>query len=238
MKYIHKSSPPRSLTRWREENRIQIRSGEIKWNDFDSEVKRSVHQSLMDEQGYICCYCGERIGESTAAGNRNVRSDIEHLKPQERYPRERFSYGNLMASCLGGATDTTDRRTKAQLKHCNGKKGDWYDSRMVSPLTQDCEVCFTYTLDGEIISSEDSSRRDDADLTIDQLNLNSRRLIRLRDAVIDEIMNPTVDSGDIDLQNEQQLISLIERYNEKDDNGRYERFSAAIVNILRQKLAL
>ena len=90
MKYIHKSPPPLRLTRWREEHRTEIQNGEIEWGDFDPEVKRTVHRSLIEEQGYICCYCGERIGERTVDDSDDVRSDIEHLRPQKRYPNERF----------------------------------------------------------------------------------------------------------------------------------------------------
>ncbi|MCI5142008.1 MAG: hypothetical protein D3909_09860, partial [Candidatus Electrothrix sp. ATG1] len=80
-----------------------------------------------------------------------------------------FAYENLLASCN-------------RKESCGHKKGKWYSSALVSPLGQDCEQRFTYTLDGRIIPSDkkDSS----ASETIEQLGLNCPKLKNQRKNII------------------------------------------------------
>ncbi|MCI5209550.1 MAG: TIGR02646 family protein [Candidatus Electrothrix sp. ATG2] len=132
------------------------------WNDFsgDSEYGE-VKEQLIAEQLGMCCYCEVIISLKDC--------HVEHLKPKSIYPQNMFAYENLLASCN-------------QKESCGHKKGKWYSSDMVSPLDQDCEKRFTYTLDGRIIPSgkEDTS----ASETIEQLGLNCPKLKNQRKNII------------------------------------------------------
>lgn len=57
--------------------------------------KQALKKMLLEEQGYICCYCGKRI-------ELNHHSVIEHLYPKSLDKEQTFKYSNLLASCDGG----------------------------------------------------------------------------------------------------------------------------------------
>ena len=82
MRAIHKGAEPQSLV----EHRAASHS------DFDN-YKHSdeLRESLVAEQGAICCYCLQRI-RPTAEGMK-----IEHWHCQTKYPAEQLDYGNLLA---------------------------------------------------------------------------------------------------------------------------------------------
>ena len=90
-------------------------NGNIVWdyleNDGRSNLidKKKIKESLLKEQGIICCYCGSRI---IAHSN---SSHIEHLVPKSKKDnadnyikinKEKvYDYDNLFASCYGGSRD-------------------------------------------------------------------------------------------------------------------------------------
>ena len=51
---------------------------------------------LIIEQGFVCCYCGQRIFI-------NEKTPIEHLAAKTKHKDKIFQYENLMASCSGSA---------------------------------------------------------------------------------------------------------------------------------------
>ncbi|MFN0203869.1 MAG: retron system putative HNH endonuclease [Bacteroidia bacterium] len=56
--------------------------------------KKELQLALLQEQGYICCYCGKRIDET------NMR--IEHFFPKTHNKPCTYNYYNLHAACKGG----------------------------------------------------------------------------------------------------------------------------------------
>ena len=71
-------------------NDAKIKADTI-WNILPQDVKNELADQLLKEQGYICCYCGQRINRDTMA--------IEHFYPKSKYKSEMFDYQNLFASC-------------------------------------------------------------------------------------------------------------------------------------------
>ncbi len=92
MKYIEKNIEPEEFAKWRE------REEDKTWLTFKNPLKNIVRDSLIEEQGAICCYCGKRV-------HKDHNTTIEHLKPRSKYPDDIFNYGNLLASCVGGGKD-------------------------------------------------------------------------------------------------------------------------------------
>lgn len=92
MRHISKARRPVALAESAHENRDHIQSGVFNWDSLPTEIKRDVHASLLSEQGYICCYCGDGIEAAD--------SHVEHLRPRSRFPGPPvFDYeNNLMAS--------------------------------------------------------------------------------------------------------------------------------------------
>ena len=76
MKHIIKGKEPLSLVK----HRLKP------FSDYDNYSKKyELRISLLTKQGYICCYCMQRIND--------FRMKIEHWKSQVDYPELLFSLG-------------------------------------------------------------------------------------------------------------------------------------------------
>jgi uncharacterized protein (TIGR02646 family) len=112
MKQVKKQGEPASFRQWREQANADWQPG---YGDLQNPQKAQLHQSLLTEQGWVCCYCGRRIEQQD--------SHIEHFRPQERYPELALNYDNLHASCI--------RETKPGAPlHCGHAKSHDFDETM------------------------------------------------------------------------------------------------------------
>ena len=120
----------------------------------------------MNEQHGICCYCECRIT--------NDNFHIEHFKPKglTLFKSLQLDYNNLHACCEKIPNGGTE-------EHCGHKKGITWDNKLVSPLEDDCEEHFSYTLDGKIQGADERGTT-----SIQILNLNSALLIASRYALL------------------------------------------------------
>jgi uncharacterized protein (TIGR02646 family) len=137
MKRVLKGTEPASFTVWKE-------SANDEWSPtyptLQNPQKRDLHDSLLKEQGFLCCYCGREIDATS--------SHIEHFRPQEHYENLALEYHNLHASCL--------RETQpGNPLHCGHNKGNWFDeTQHISPMEERCELRFRFLRTGEIQSTE------------------------------------------------------------------------------------
>ncbi|WP_299456903.1 hypothetical protein [uncultured Microscilla sp.] len=85
MKHILKQASPQDFENWK------ATEAPSKWQRPAFLVKY-----LLEDQGHICCYCGQRIFD-------NHTTIVEHLLPkdEDKYPEKMYEYGNLLASCNG-----------------------------------------------------------------------------------------------------------------------------------------
>ncbi|MEH2001920.1 MAG: retron system putative HNH endonuclease [Nostoc sp.] len=210
MKYIKKSEEPESFTVWKN---LANEDWQPSWDNFSKPQKTDVHDSLLREQGFICCYCGRRITKEI--------SHIEHLKPRKTHHNLALKYTNLLASCQ------RERERKEPL-HCGSKKDEWYDENlMVSPLDINCTEFFRYTEDGQVLSTEVLEKKSAADTTIDKLDLNIDKLKKMRSDAIEGILEGFEELTEDDRQR------LLQGFCQPDDNGQNEEFCAAIAYILK-----
>lgn len=176
MKYIQKRQEPVEFRQWKTQNQDL----NITFDDLHSDIKSIVKQELMQEQGYICCYCERRLEERD--------SHIEHLRPQHPYEDEQLNYQNMICSCM--------KQLKAgEPKHCGALKLNWFEeNQFVSPLNSGCETRFEYTEAGEI-----KPRKDDqaAETTIARLGLNIDKIIALRHEAINPFQDETLSSEEL-----------------------------------------
>ncbi|MDZ8186716.1 MAG: retron system putative HNH endonuclease [Nostoc sp. ChiSLP02] len=210
MKFINKSEEPASFTDWKNNAN---ENWQPSWSILSNPQKTDVHNSLLKEQGFICCYCGRKIN--------NENSHIEHLKPRTTYPELVLEYTNLLASCQ---KDTVPK----EPLHCGKKKDKWHDKHLfVSPLDINCAEFFRYTDDGQILAANNSERQLPGETTIDKLGLNIDKLIDLRAKALEpilEIINTITD---------EERQELIIGYSEINSRGHYEEFCAAIIYLLK-----
>lgn len=86
MKHILKQTSPQKFENWK------TSEAPTKWRR-----PAFLAEYLLEDQGHICCYCGQRIFD-------DHNTIVEHLLPkdEDKYPEKMYEYDNLLASCNGG----------------------------------------------------------------------------------------------------------------------------------------
>jgi uncharacterized protein (TIGR02646 family) len=203
MKRILKNNCPKALTQWfttqptTDKGKLNCR-----YSDLPSDIRATIKQHLLAEQGHICCYTGIRINEG--------RSHIEHLKPQSQYfeNHEDIDYHNLLAAYPGS--------NAAQCAYGAHSKADWYDNeQFISPLSPQCETAFQFNLNGEIIVH--SAHHPATQTTIDQLNLTHQSLTEMRQQAIQTLLF----ESELSLT---QAKDLLEKIYDRNTKGQFRPF--------------
>lgn len=100
MRKIIKANAPASFTTYVNKRNPLDQTYRPTFQGMDAKVKKDLQQSLLDEQGWICGYCQQKILSED-------RMKIEHYCEQSICNGEngtndrRLDYTNLMAVCLG-----------------------------------------------------------------------------------------------------------------------------------------
>jgi uncharacterized protein (TIGR02646 family) len=205
MKYIQKGKEPQNFSDWKA---TQKSLG----LNYDYECllnpeKRSVHSSLLSEQGYICCYCCMRVEQSN--------SHIEHLAPQSKTDSElSVDYTNMLASC---------GRDPNWPEYCGNKKQNLLIG--VSPLQANCAEFFSYSSSGEILPTTNNlAHPKDAQTTIEVLGLNHYDLMQGRIQALEALQG-------IMTQEEAELLAQV--CQQMNVQGRYQPFCNAVLYFLK-----
>ena len=227
MRYIKKGQEPQSFTDWKSQENDDWKPT---YSVLRGRIKADVHEALLKEQGYTCCYCGMKIDIDI--------SHIEHLQPQNEKDPEQpknlalaIDFSNLLASCgFSEKYKISDSEQKYEtvlhcLQHCGCKGGN--NPLSVSPLQVDCADFFRYTGSGEIRPAEDPDKKKAASETIQTLNLNYDNLVAMREEAIDQAVQGLEELTVEDLE------ILIQSYEQPNRQA----FSFAITYILKQFLA-
>lgn len=179
MIFIKKNTEPKSLINWKKSNPGRL------YNDLPSPLKREIRNSLLKEQGFVCCFCGTAIGkkesDATVIQVLVQKGDLHntrnaHIIPQSQDRAKTLDYSNICASC--------DSSPGATEKHCDIAQKD--SCLPVSPLQHDCLSFFSFSVDGTIFPNPDKSPEDQvmAKETIKTLGLAARILNSQRDAIL------------------------------------------------------
>lgn len=211
MKQIIKNQEPEDFQDWK---LLANDDWQPSWTGMPGDIKRSLHHSLIAEQGGICCYCGRRID----AGE----SHIEHFRPRGRnsFPDLEIVYTNLLASCQ------REVKPGAPL-HCGKKKGKWFNEQLtLSPLDAESEHHFRFGSNGPIMPQDEGD--DGARQTIDHLGLDIDKLRALRKSAIEGVIS------ELDTLSDQDLGRLISGFTERDSTGKFPEFCIPIVSVLRE----
>ncbi|MDP3873547.1 MAG: retron system putative HNH endonuclease [Methyloversatilis sp.] len=156
-----------------------------RWNSFRRH-KAAVLQCLLEEQFQLCCYSELRADEE------GLGYHIEHVENKSQKPSRTFDYSNLAASALDSANDLHDMRFQGKVVfggHASDKQTACDMQRFVSPHRPDCHRFFAYLSDGRVVPSTDlnAAEQDQAQYTVDLLNLNSPFLVTRRQQWWDEL---------------------------------------------------
>ena len=203
MKHITKGREPAELTAWKA---LENEDWSPTYDGLSGAEKRAVKRALMQEQGYICCYCERRLTEHD--------SHIEHFKPQSDEAVDPLDYSNLLCSCQ-------NQLEKGEPRHCGNLKGDWFDERLlVSPMEPECEQRFQFTWDGNIYPAPGDGA---AGVTITKLGLDLPKLVSMRAAAIEPFLNEELSDD--------ELALFIDGYLQQGETGQYSPFWTMIYSL-------
>ena len=201
MKHISKQPEPQALLDWKSQANADWQPS---FEQLRGEQKRAVQQSLMREQGLICCYCKRRLA--------NNDFHIEHFRPQSDPACDALDYRNLLCSCQ-------NKIEKGEPRHCGNLKDNWFDEKLlVSPLSEACATRFAFAADGSIRSAEPADLA--ATVTIQKLGLAIRKLKAMRQQAIDPFLDPDLT--------EQELRDFAAGYLRMDAEGKFGEFWTTI----------
>lgn len=213
MKHIDKKAEPICLSDWKKQDKMYQR-GHPNWKRLNADVRKCIQEALLNEQGFVCCYCGSAIQMDN--------SHIEHFRPKNKYPELQLEYDNLLCSCQ-------KELQKTEPRHCGNSKGSWFDENLIiSPLNPECEFHFNFLENGDISPSEESNVA--AQQTIKHLALKIKKLKELRKASISAVLDNMDVIDNFTLQKEIQI------YSQRDINNKYSPFCFVILNVLSSLL--
>lgn len=214
MKYVPKGESPERFERWKAQANADWQPS---YADLQNPQKQDLHDALLQEQGYVCCYCGRSIrredGHLADDGTGQPGSHIEHFRPQESYPKLALCYENLHVSCIRA-------RNPGTPLHCGHAKGNAFDEALaISPTDPLCEQQFGYALDGRIIPKGKK-----AEYMCNLLKLDVPFLRNRRAAVLGGVFTPEfLDSVTAD-----ELDRLRKGFSSRDDEGHLPDFGHVV----------
>lgn len=232
MRHIQKRNEPVHFTDWK--NRFRAANGRAaEYEDLKGTAQYwKLKKALVEEQGYICCYCEKYIGKTSSLDD----CEIEHFMP--RHPDRRYltntqcsvcssaqmDYMNLLASCKGEQMDSED--------HCNHKKDNWYDfEHCISPTDGRIEEIFYFSTNGKILPVNENQT---GKKMLEHMNLNSNSLIEQRKAAYDTVLEQEFDEDEL-LDDRGYVYQTIQEYKQRN-NGKYHEFCSMITYCLEHYL--
>ena len=216
MRHIVKNPEPQFFIDWKRAN------GSKEWKKLPTTTRRNVKRKLLEEQGYLCCYCTSRL-----TMNRNI-SEIEHFFPKSQnssFHNRRFDYQNLHAGCKKNGL-------------CGNAKSYTFDLDiqlaqifLINPQDPACESHFHYRLNGDIEPKIATDQK--AEKTIKHLNLDSEYLQKERQEVIEELFG---DFGKTEITEEDEtfLKQTLWQHTQPDSEGTLGSFTTTILYIANQ----
>jgi uncharacterized protein (TIGR02646 family) len=182
------------------------------YDDLTADTKDSLRKSLCEEQGYLCCYCMQRIEPSIS------NMHIEHWQCQDNFPGRQLDYKNLLGAC------ENSRGKKKASQYCAIKKDN--GNLQFSPAEHDIETMIKYTPSGTIKSQHTIFNNQ----LNDTLNLNCASLRNDRKRTWDAfaVLNTSWTKDSI----EQKILG----YKTPDANGKLKEYSGIILFMLNKKL--
>lgn len=197
MRHIVKTTPPQEFLDY-------CATPGVSFGNLSGASKIALRQRLLEDQGYICCYCGRRI-------DNNFHTKIEHIKCQENNKDLALCFENMLASCDGGEQDRENRVRPKHKVHCDAKKEN--EDIPISPLDEHIEEYLMFFDDGTVKGKGDIGKE-----LVRILGLDTNYLtIQRRNAIENYKILPISD-----------WRTEIERLKIKGSDGKYEEFCFAL----------
>lgn len=221
MRFIQKRLEPPALTEWKQ-TQPEPTSSKEDWKRLKAPLKPELMAWLLQDQGYLCCYCESRVYDLNSG-------HIEHLIPRGEHPERMFDFDHLLASCNGKA-QKADEADQTPGQHCGHKRKR--TPLFPTPLQADCTELLIWQEERvhPAPGLEPELEREVHKTLHKTLKLGHRFLNLARKEAI-ESMRDDVDLSleDIDL--------LIESLARPDSHGYFTPYRSAIDAALRQERA-
>jgi uncharacterized protein (TIGR02646 family) len=197
MKHIQKQAEPKDFTSWKSRPRAYDRFKKT------ASIKKVVKDALMQEQGYLCCYCERSLTDDD--------SHIEHFQPRQKTATDPLDFNNLLCSCQKDLMP-------GEPRHCGNSKSNFDANLLISPFDSTCETRFMFTADGYIQAAQDTDAV--AQKTLEVLQLDIPKLRALRRSAIAPFLEPDLSDAELQL--------FVKGYLEKSESGQYSEFWTTI----------
>lgn len=241
MKTINKGVEPNRLGAFRSANPDAFWEKDKKHKESIGETFRccsaryqETQQQLRTDQGNLCAYCEQDLLSGTNGALDDCR--IEHFHPKSKREQSEPNWGiewlNLLAVCCGGNQSRVVNSgqlfdSNPQNHSCDVPKGDkvldavifnplhlpysniWIFHRSTGKISVDEDFCVSLGLNVEM-----------AHKTVEELNLNSPRLMRARKTVLDTLndrIRERLQSGQTVEQARRSIASSVLRKNRAND---------------------
>lgn len=172
-----------------------------------------LRDALLNDQGYICAYCMNRIGKNN--------SKIEHIKSQSpnKYPELQLEYSNMVICCKG--------KTKNEA-HCDTSKGD--EDISFDIFSDSFFNTISYkSSDGEILSTNTVYNKEINKI----LNLNHKTIKINRFSVLDGVIKSISKKKD---WTKKGVNNQLTYWSNKDKDNKYQPYCGIIIWYLEKKL--
>jgi uncharacterized protein (TIGR02646 family) len=254
MRKIEKQSEPTALTNYRnEQKKNQIA---LNFENLPAEVKEVIKKSLLEEQGYICCYCMQRIEAD--------KMKVEHFFTQTSSKKSKdiknqelvLDYHNLLGACEGNQKHNV--KAKHHCDTCKG--GDDFNDSFKSPANKDFNLKISYVeVKSQRPFEEGKIFIKSADFQVEfdcnkikcnvckkendrfvchhreaSLNLNEIDIIKRRHRIWKGVTDELSKVSKKDTWSPRKVQELIEKYQTKKD-GKYLEFCEMVVFLLKKR---
>ena len=173
------------------------------YSDLTVETRQDIRLACTIEQFYLCAYCCKQIsGSSDDTMN-------EHVIARKTAPHKSLDYTNIVASCT----------TANQCDNAHGSQ-----TLPLTPFDVECETDLDFKLSGRVVGLTD-----DAQKTIDVLNLDNRSLTEQRKIFIDTIL---FTYGEDAIEDDYLINIMIDELAQLEE-GKLEAFVPVVINVLR-----
>ena len=226
MKQIIKTKEPPTLTTYRASISKEDLKNLEKYENAPKDVLDDLRKQLLEEQGYICCYCMSRIDYPY--------TKIEHFQPRSMYREKQLDYSNLFVSCCGKKINkslfhdckTPKKKYLEKDLYCDTKKGKQELNHI--KLLINIQSSLEYKKDGSIFSLNSNIT-----MELDEvLNLNYVILKTNRADALNQFTCELKKSG----WTIPNLKLMLEKYKNKNAQGKYRPYCEMIVYFLNKKL--
>lgn len=193
--------------------------------------KEKLRESLLKEQGYLCCFCNRIIekktrAEYTEAELADLPEEIEHMLPRNSHPKLGLYYDNLAISCRGG------RGTGSET--CNASKGK--KPLKLTPFDKTCEERIYFTEDGQILGEDE-----DANDTISILNLthyDDDRGQTIAGFIYELALDSDEEPDEQKLIDRDEALKIVAALSQKDSNGKFYPFCSAVISVIKREILI